>query len=661
MRTVGPLKPVCYGIFMNKTTAAYGSWRSPIDSDLIVGDSIGLADIRLDGEDIYWIEARPRENGRCVIVRCSPDCKREDINPSAFNARTRVHEYGGGAMAVDRGIVVFSNFDSQQLYRCKLGGEPVALTPAPSNPDDRDRNFRYADGAIDSGRGLWIGVREDHTGDLLQPVNTLVAIDLVAGGAGRVVAEGSDFYSSPQLSPDGTKLAWLSWRHPNMPWTETELWVAEVSDAGNLEAAARVAGGNGQSIFQPQWSPDGVLHFVSDQTGWWNIYRLQSPEGPARLLHQIDAEFGAPQWILGMSTYGFRDAGRIVCSYSRNGTQRLAQIDIASGQLTPIDLPYHDISFVRVFGDRAVFRGGSPDGAATIVLLDLADGAIEVLQAASNVAADPEIRRHLSMPVHIEFPTRGGRSACGFFYPPFNGDFAAGNVERPPLLVKCHGGPTASASSTLDLRTQYWTSRGIAVLDVNYGGSSGYGREYRNRLSKAWGIVDVDDCINGGKHLVEQGLVDPERVVITGGSAGGYTALACLVFRDFFKGGASHYGVSDMTALARDTHKFESHYLDWLVGSLPEHEHLYRARSPIYHTDRLTTPIVFFQGQRDRIVPPDQTELMVRALREANIPTGYCLFADEGHGFRNADNIKRALDTELFFYASLIFKVQLTF
>jgi dipeptidyl aminopeptidase/acylaminoacyl peptidase len=646
---------------MDKTIAAYGSWRSPINSDLIVGDSIGLADIRLDGEDIYWTEARPREKGRCVIVRCSPDRKPKDVNPPLFNARTRVHEYGGGAMAVDRGIIVFSNFDSQQLYRCKPGDEPVALTPAPLNPGDRDRNLRYADGVIDTRRGLWIGVREDHTGDLPQPVNTLVAIDLAAGGAGRIIAEGSDFYSSPQLSPDGARLTWLSWRHPNMPWTETELWVAGVSDTGDLEAPTQVAGGHGQSIFQPQWSPDGVLHFVSDQGGWWNIYRLETPGSPARLLHQMDAEFGAPQWVLGMSTYGFRDAGCILCSYSRDGAQRLAQLDIVSGQLDPIDLPYRDISFVRVSGDRVVFRGGSPDGPAAIVLHDLAKGTTEVLQTASDVAADPEIRRHFSTPVHIEFPTTGGLSAHGFFYPPFNANFTASDAEKPPLLVKCHGGPTASASSTLDLRTQFWTSRGIAVLDVNYGGSSGYGREYRNRLFKAWGIVDVDDCINGAKHLVEQGLADAERVVITGASAGGYTALACLAFRDFFKGGASHYGVSDIAALARDTHKFESRYLDWLIGSLPEHEKIYRARSPIYHTDQLTTPIVFFQGQQDRIVPPNQTELMVRALRKRSVPAGYCLFADEGHGFRNADNIKRALDAELFFYASLIFEVQLTF
>jgi dipeptidyl aminopeptidase/acylaminoacyl peptidase len=646
---------------MSKTTAVYGSWRSPIDSELIVSDSTGLTDVHLDGDNIYWIEARPREKGRCVIVRWSPDRGRIDITLPPFNARTRVHEYGGGAKAVNRGIVVFSNFDGQQLHRCEAGGNAVALTPAPPNLHDRDRNLRYADGVIDGRRGLWIGVREDHTGDFSQPVNTLVAIDLAAGGAGRVLAEGCDFYSSPQLSPDGTKLAWLSWRHPNMPWMETELWVAGVSGTGHLEAPVQVAGGAARSIFQPQWSPDGVLHFVSDQSGWWNIYRLEALDGSARLLHETDAEFGAPQWIFGMSTYGFRDAGCILCSCSRDGRQNIAQLDIASGQLTPIDLPYHDISFLRVSGDRVVFRGGSPDGPPAIVLLDLAHRTIDVLQTASDVAADPQIRRHFSTPDHITFPTTGGLYAHGFYYPPFNADFAASDTEKPPLLVKCHGGPTAASSSTLDLRTQFWTSRGIAVLDVNYGGSSGHGRKYRDRLSKGWGIVDVDDCINGAKHLVEQGLADAERVVITGASAGGYTALACLAFRDFFRGGASHYGISDIAALARDTHKFESRYLEWLIGSLPEHEQLYRARSPVYHIEKLTRPIAFFQGGQDRIVPPNQTELMVRALRECNIPTGYCLFADEGHGFRNADNIKRALDMELFFYASLIFKVQLTF
>jgi dipeptidyl aminopeptidase/acylaminoacyl peptidase len=646
---------------MTKTRAAYGSWRSPIDSDLIVGDSIGLADVRFDGDDIYWIESRPREKGRCVIVRYLPDRRREEVNLPPFNARTRVHEYGGGAVAIDRGLVVFSNFDSQRLFRCEAGAEPVALTPAPADPANRNRNLRYADGVIDRRRGLWIGVREDHTHDESSPANTLVAIDLGTGGGGRVVAEGRDFYSSPQLSPDGTQLAWLSWQHPNMPWMETELWVAGISGSGNLESPARVAGGGGQSIFQPQWSPDGKLHFVSDQSGWWNIYRLENLSSPSRLLYRMDAEFGAPQWLFGMSTYGFRDAGRILCSFTRNGIQSLAQLDVAAGQLTPIESPYQDISFVRVRGDRAVFRGGSADGAAAIVLLDLSDGTTQRLQSASDVADDIQIRRHFSTPVHVGFPTTGGLSAHGFYYPPFNADFAGSGLEKPPLLVKCHGGPTAAASSTLDLRTQFWTSRGIAVLDVNYGGSAGHGRDYRNRLSGAWGIVDVEDCINGAKHLVGQGLADAERVVITGASAGGYTVLASLVFQDFFKGGASHYGISDIAALARDTHKFESRYLDWLIGPLPEQEQLYRARSPVYHSEKLTRPVVFFQGEQDRIVPPNQTELMVRALREHNIPVGYCLFTDEGHGFRNADNIKRALDTELFFYSLLVFKVQLTF
>jgi dipeptidyl aminopeptidase/acylaminoacyl peptidase len=646
---------------MSPVIAPYGSWRSPITSDLIVAGSIGLSEVRLDGDDVYWIEARPREKGRCVIVRGSPDGRREDVNPAPFYSRTRAHEYGGGALAVHRGTVFFSNFEDQRLYRQDPGGAAAPLTPASQAPDARDRNRRYADGVVDAARNRWIGVREDHTGDGPQAVNTLVAIELATGGPGRVLHEGYDFYAAPRLSPDGKRLAWLAWRHPHMPWVETELFVADVSATGVLENARRVAGGSGRSIFQPEWSPDGVLHFVSDENGWWNLYRLEGGESAARLLCGMEAEFGAAQWNFGMSTYAFRDARRLVCSYSQDGTQRLANLDIDSGALTPIELPWTEYSSVRAQGDRAAFRCGAPDSPTAIVLLDLASGKPTVLQTASTAAADPDVRRCLSSPRHIAFPTTGGKTAHGFYYPPFNPDYAGLDGEKPPLVVKCHGGPTASTSTTLNLNTQFWTSRGIAVFDVDYGGSTGYGRAYRHRLHEAWGIVDVDDCVNGARYLVEQGLADGARAVMTGGSAGGYTTLAALAFRDFFKGGASHYGVSDAAALARDTHKFESRYLDWLIGPYPEKEELYRQRSPVFHTDKLDRPIAFFQGDQDKIVPPNQTELMVNALRRRNVPVAYFLFTGEAHGFRQGDNIKRALDAELYFYAALIFKVQLTF
>jgi dipeptidyl aminopeptidase/acylaminoacyl peptidase len=652
---------------MNPSIKPYGSWLSPITSDLIVAESIGLGDVMLDGDDVYWIEGRPREAGRNVIVRCSGG-GREDVNPPPFNARTRVHEYGGGAAAVDRGAVYYSGFADQRLYRQDRGAAaPVPITPPP--PPDPSRpglGFRYADGLIDRPRNRWIGVREEHAagGDPHQPVNTLVDIDLATGGTGRVLAQGNDFYSSPRLSPDGGRLAWLTWNHPDMPWVGTELWVAGCGPDGSLTGARRVAGGRTESVFQPEWSPDGRLHFISDRSGWWNLYRLEEDAGNAvvvRPLCPMAAEFGQPQWNFGMSTYAFADADRLVCSYSQNGTERLALLDMRSLALTPFDLPYTDFSSVRASGDRVAFRAGSPADPACIVLLHLGTGETEVLQSAMPAASKPELRRCFSVARHVEFPTEDGKTAHGFYYPPSNPDYAAPEGEKPPLVVKCHGGPTSSASGALDLRIQYWTSRGIAVLDVDYGGSTGYGREYRDRLHLRWGIVDVDDCVNGAKYLVGQGLADGARAVITGGSAGGYTTLAALTFRDFFKGGASYYGVSDASALARDTHKFESRYLDWLIGPYPAQEEVYRERSPADHADRLDRPVIFFQGDEDEIVPPNQTELMVDALRRKGIPVGYLLFTGEQHGFRRGENIKRALDAELYFYASLIFTMGLTF
>jgi dipeptidyl aminopeptidase/acylaminoacyl peptidase len=649
-------------------TKPYGSWLAPITSDLIVAESIGLSGALLDGEDIYWIESRPREAGRNVIVRRSADGRREDVNPPPFNARTRVHEYGGGAATVDRGDVYYSGFADQRLYRQDRGADgPVPITPPSPDPSRPRLSWRYADGVIDRVRNRWIGVREDHTtvGDRHEPVNTLADIDLAAGGAGRVLVQGNDFYSSPRLSPDGGRLAWLTWNHPDMPWVGTELWIAGCAPDGSLTGARRVAGGRTESIFQPEWSPDGRLHFISDRSGWWNLYRLEEDAGGGgaviRPLCPMAAEFGQPQWNFGMSTYAFADADRLVCSYSQNGTERLALLDLRSLALTPIDLPYTDISSVRASGDRVVFRAGSPADPAAIVLLRLGTGKTEVLQSAMPAASKPELQRYFSVPRHVEFPTEGGKTAHGFYYPPCNPEYAAPEGEKPPLLVKCHGGPTSSTSGSLDLRVQYWTSRGIAVLDVDYGGSTGYGREYRDRLHLRWGIVDVDDCVNGAKYLVEQGLADGARAVITGGSAGGYTTLAALTFRDFFKGGASYYGVSDASALARDTHKFEARYLDWLIGSYPAQEKVYRERSPACHADRLDRPVIFFQGDEDEIVPPNQTEVMVDALRRKGIPVGYLLFTGEQHGFRKGENIKRALDAELYFYASLIFTTGLTF
>ncbi|HEX6441756.1 MAG TPA: prolyl oligopeptidase family serine peptidase, partial [Stellaceae bacterium] len=619
----------------------YGSWRSPITSDVIVGETIGLGDILVDGGDIYWIEARPGEGGRNVIVRRAPDGGIEDMTPAPFSARTRVHEYGGGAAAVDRGVLYFSNFADQRLYRQPLGKAPEPLTPEPP----AKAAWRYADGRIDAARERWIGVREEHHADG-RVDNAIVAVDLQRPGPGMVLAQGGDFYSSPKLSPDGSRLAWLSWNHPNMPWVGTELWLAEIAETGGLTPPRLIAGGISESIFQPEWSPDGTLFFISDRSGWWNLYRCDLATGAVHPLCPRAAEFGQAQWNFGQSTYAFLSADRLVCVYAEGGRGHLARLDISADRLLPIDLPYADFGQMRVADGRVVCRAGSFTEPSAIVAIDPESGAVEVLRQSAASIAGSELRGYFSAARHLEFPTEHGLTAHANYYPPHSADHAAPSAEKPPLVVKCHGGPTSSGSSVLDLRIQYWTSRGIAVLDVDYAGSTGYGRGYRERLQGAWGVVDVEDCVNAARHAIATGLADGERAVITGGSAGGYTVLAALARGDIFKGGASYYGVSDAAALARDTHKFESRYLDWLIGPYPERADLYRERSPLTHAERLNCPVIFFQGSEDRVVPPNQTEMMVEALRRRGIPVGYLLFAGEQHGFRRADNIKRALDAE---------------
>jgi dipeptidyl aminopeptidase/acylaminoacyl peptidase len=617
--------------------APYGSWKSPITSDLIVAAAVKLGQISLDGEEVFWTEMRPAEGGRYVVVRRSPDGRTADVTPSPFNARTRVHEYGGGAAVVADGTVYFSNWEDQRIYRQDPGERPRPITP--------EGALRYADGVVDRRRGRLICVREDHT-VAGEPVNTLVGLDLDGGGAAHVLVSGSDFYASPRISPGGSQLAWLTWNHPNMPWDGTELWVGELRADGSLGRTGRVVGGVDESIFQPEWSPDGVLYFVSDRTGWWNLYRWR--DGRVEPVIEMEAEFGRPQWLFGMSTYAFASPGRIICTYTGQGAWRLASLDVATGGLDLIETTYTEIEYVRAPPGRAVFLAGSPAEPTSAVQLDLATGQLDVLRRSSQVAVAPG---YLSSPRAVEFPTESGLTAHAFFYAPKNVDYAAPPGERPPLLVLSHGGPTSARFGTLDPGIQYWTSRGIAVLDVNYGGSTGYGRAYRQRLEGQWGVVDVDDCVNGARYLAGQGEVDGDRLIIRGGSAGGYTTLCALTFRDAFKAGASYYGVSDLEALAQETHKFESRYLDRLVGPYPERKDLYRERSPIHFTDRLSCPVIFFQGLEDQVVSPNQAESMVEALRARGLPVAYVPFEGEQHGFRRAENIKRALDAELTFYS----------
>lgn len=625
---------------MPAQTAPYGSWKSPLTSDLIVSGSIGLGAALADGADLYWLEMRPLEEGRLAPVRRSPDGTVADALPPPWNVRTRVHEYGGGAYAVADGTVYFSNFADQRLYRLDPGSLPRPLTPAV--------DLRYADGVVDRRRNLLYCVREDHTAGG-EAVNTLVALSLDGDEAGgRVLVSGSDFYSTPRLSPDGSRLCWLSWNHPNMPWDGTTLWVADVLADGTLGTPVQVAGGPEESIFQPAWSPDGVLHLVSDRSGWWNLYRWRG--GALEPLCPMEAEFGRPQWAFGMSMYGFDSAGRIVCVYIRRGESHLAALDPATGRLTPLPLPYTDLWGLSVQAGRALFVGASPTLPPSLLLLDLSTGTLEVLRRSYELPVDPA---YLAIPEEIEFPTEHGRTAYGFFYRPRNPDFVAPEGERPPLLVMSHGGPTGATTTALDMSIQYWTSRGIAVLDVNYGGSTGYGREYRRRLNGQWGVVDVDDCVNGARFLVERGDVDGQRLAITGGSAGGYTTLCALTFRDLFKAGASHFGIGDLETFVHDTHKFESRYLERLIGPWPESADLYHQRSPIHFTDRLSTPMILFQGLEDKIVPPNQSETMFATVKAKGLPVAYVPFAGEQHGFRRAENIKRALDGELYFYSRI--------
>jgi dipeptidyl aminopeptidase/acylaminoacyl peptidase len=648
----------------NPKTAPYGSWRSPITSDLIVSQSIGLSEARFDGDAVYWVEARPQEQGRNVVVCAGAEGKTRDVVPPPFSARTRVHEYGGGAWTIARGVLFFSNFADGRLYRIGPDDrDPTPLTPAPPAPG---RQWRFADGIIDQKCQRWIGVREDHTGPG-EAVNSLVAVDLAQPGMapGEILAEGHDFFASPRLSPDGRHLAWLTWDHPNMPWNGTTLYVAELNDGGAIIGTPRVvAGGPAESIFQPEWSPDGgELCFVSDRSGWWNLYCLTLPSGEVRSIAPMAAEFGQPQWVFGMATYAFAGSNRIVCSFVEAGLSRLAVLDLASGALRRLDMPFTQFTSLRAHGDHALFIAGAPSHPSSVVLLDIGAGDYRILKKSTDILdhADLNLPTYLTAVEPITFPTAGGSSAFALFYPPRSPDFVAPDGDRPPLLVRCHGGPTSAASATLNLGIQYWTSRGIAVLDVNYRGSTGFGRAYRDALERNWGVADVEDCINGTRFLAERGLVDQDRMVITGGSAGGYTTLAALVFHDVFRGGASYYGVSDIAALARDTHKFESRYLDWLIGPYPQEEALYRERSPLFQAERLSRPVIFFQGDEDAVVPPNQTEAMVEALRRRGIPVGYYLFAGEQHGFRKAANIQRALDAELYFYALEVFKVGLVF
>jgi dipeptidyl aminopeptidase/acylaminoacyl peptidase len=619
----------------------YGSWPSPIRIDDIIGEVVRLSEPWIDGDDVYWIEGRPTEGGRSVLVQRAEDGTTADLTPAPFDVRSQVHEYGGGSFTVAGGTAVFSNRGDGRLYRLDPGVE----TPVPITPEGA---YRYADLRFDGGRRRFLAVREDHTGEG-QAKAAIVAVPLDGEREPTVLVEGPDFLAAPRLSPDGSTLAWLEWDHPDMPWDATRLRLAPVTADGTLGPSDLAAGGPDESIVQPEWSPDGTLHLVSDRSGWWNLYRLV--DGP-RLepLTPMEADFADPAWLFDRSSYGILPDGSLAAVGRARGRDRL--FHIAPGRLVgEVETPFTEIGGLRVGPRSIVATAGSPTETSMIVAFDPGTLApAGVLRRSSPVALDPA---WISVAEPITFPTAGGRIAHALYYPPHNPDVRAPDGELPPLVVESHGGPTSNAANMLDPTVQFLTSRGIAVVDVDYGGSSGYGREYRQALDGQWGVVDVDDCVAAANYLADRGDVDPERLAIEGGSAGGFTTLAALAFRDTFSAGISLFGVGDLETLARDTHKFESRYLDRLVGPYPAMAERYRQRSPVHYLDEISCPVLVLQGMDDKVVPPAQAEAIVAALSANAIPHGYIAFEGEGHGFRGAEAIRRTIEARLAFLGAV--------
>lgn len=625
---------------MSKTVAPFGSWVSPITSQLLVTDVVGFDYAFVDGPDTYWVEIRPTEAGRYVIVRQGADGSVHDVFGTDFAARTLAHEYGGLCVAIQRGVVYFSNWSDQRLYRVTLGADPVAITPAPPT----DRAWRYADPRLSPDGATLYCIRERHEEGVVH--NEVVAIATNGESDATILAGGFDFYSDLAVSPDGQRLAYVCWNHPNMPWDHTALYEIVFDSAGDVDTR-RLVTGHEESVQQPQYDATGQLYYVSDRSGWWNLYR--DVDGGVNVM-PLNAEFGQPGWSFGTSTYRpLADGSLFVTWNTAEGTQ--AALVANNGGATPLHYDWAGLADVYSDGGRVVGIAFDPQRPTSVVTVDLATGHATVVKASFVNSVDVA---YLSAPEAIEFPTEGGLTAHAYYYPPTNADFVGPDGEAPPLIVISHGGPTGQSSALLSYGRQYWTSRGFALVDVNYGGSTGYGREYRNRLRGQWGIVDLDDCTNAAKYLAATGRANPNALLIHGGSAGGYTTFCALTFRKDFTAGASYYGVSDLGALAEFTHKFESRYLDLLVGPWPEARDIYEARSPLFHTDLLETPMILFQGLEDKVVPPAQAEAMVAALTEKQVPHAYVAYEGEQHGFRKAENIIRTAEAELSFYGQVL-------
>jgi dipeptidyl aminopeptidase/acylaminoacyl peptidase len=620
----------------------YGSWPTPITSELVVRAAARPGPVVVDGDEVWWAEGRPAEGGRIALVRRTADGTNSDVLPPPWNARTRVHEYGGGAWTVADGTLWFTEFADQRLYRLDPGAtEPVAVTPEPEIPS----GVRYADLRVD-GDGV-LAVRETHAGGAATDVvNEIVRVG--RDGDTEVLVSGPDFVSDPRRELDGPALAFLRWNHPDMPWDAAQLVVRDGEGREHV-----IAGGGGESVVQPVWGADAALWWLSDRTDVWSLYRRR-PHGEAELVLDVGSDIAGPQWQFGASRYALLDDGRVVLAYGRKGVDRLAVLE-PGGEPRELDLPYAAFGSLVAQGRHVLCVAGGPTSEPVVLRVAVDGGAAEVLRPARDLGLDAS---WFSVPEQVTFPTEDGGTgiseAHALVYPPANPEVTGPDGERPPLLVLVHGGPTGAASAVLDLAVQYWTSRGFCVADVDYRGSTGHGRRYRDALKGRWGVADLDDVVACARHLADAGRVDPARMAIRGGSAGGYTTLAALCLRPgVFSAGASHYGVADLGALAADTHKFESRYLDSLVAPWPAGAEVYRERSPITHVDALATPLAVFQGEEDRVVPPAQSEAIVAALREKGVPHVYELFPGEQHGFRRAENIRAALDGELSFYAQV--------
>jgi dipeptidyl aminopeptidase/acylaminoacyl peptidase len=637
-----------YGRAMPTTTEVpHGSWPTPITSELVVRAAARLAEVAVDGDDVWWSESRPGEGGRSALVQRRADGWTTDVLPTPWNARTRVHEYGGAAWTVAGGVVWFTEFADQRLYRLDPGAAPVAVTPEPAVPS----GVRFAD--LRATPGGLLAVRETHRagGSAADVVDEIVRI--APDGAVEVLVSGPDFVSDPRPSPDGRHLAWLQWDHPDMPWDAARLVVRAADGTETVVAGGRSPEGGAESVVQPVWADDGTLWFCADRTDVWSLYRWR-PRSEAECVVDVGADIAGPQWVFGASRFALLGDGRVVLAAARAGADRLAVLG-TDGTLGELELPYAVFRYVTAVGGSVVCVAGGPDREPVVLRVDVDGGTAEVLRPARDLGVDPA---WFSRPEHVTFPTpergTGIDVAHALVYPPANPDVTAPAGALPPLLVVVHGGPTAAAVPVLDLQVQYWTSRGFCVADVDYRGSSAYGRRYREALRGNWGVVDLDDVVACARFLADAGRADPARMAIRGGSAGGYTTLAALCLRPgVFTAGASHFGVADLGALARDTHKFESRYLDSLVAPWPERADVYAERSPLSHVDSFDTPLAVFQGAEDQVVPPEQAEALVSALRAKGVPHAYLLFPGEQHGFRKAENIRAALDGELSFYAQV--------